>query len=423
MIDHAARKFGTPLFLYDQELQRTRYRQLRAVLPKSVDINYALKANGALALAANLRKAGAGADICSHAELVVAQAAGFAADRILYTGAAKTEEELDAAVATNVHRVAVESLGEAQRLDAIARRAGKRQPVLLRVHQKQGAGAGGAMRFVSDKFGFTEDGLITDLPQLMRLDGLHVQGLLYHTESCVTDCGALLAVQQGYLDSARRIADAGLAVSHVDLGGGIGVPYRVDEPPLDIAAYGSGLNAALTQCPNNWTYALDLGRYLVAESGTLVLTIADVRHRYGRRWILTDGGMQVLNRPRFRIANALARSSGTGPDLDIPTSVAGPLLTPDDVLIDDIALPHVQPGDLLWIARVGAYGYSHGLQGFCLSRAAAEAAMDGDAMGLIRERPAPADALQGQYLGPEHNAVAAPETNAEKASNHTTGAA
>lgn len=397
-LSRAERNFGTPLFLYDQVRQGQQYNDTRAHLPDRIRINYALKANGSLAVADRFRALGAGIDVCSCGELAIAMSAGFTGRDILYTGPAKTADELEAACAADVGLIAVESLGEALRLNDISTRRERVQPVLFRVHQREAAGRGGAMRFTSDKFGFTEEQLIADLPLLHRLSGLELEGLLYHTESCVTDVHDLLTVQQAYLASAQRIAAAGLDVSHVDLGGGIGVPYEAHEPKFDIAAYGQALAQELRSHPAHWTYALDLGRYLIAESGTLLLSVVDVRQREGRRWIFTDGGLQVLNRPRFRKANALAGTLSSSEVLQIPTSVAGPLLTPDDVLIDEIALPHVEPGDIIWIANVGAYGFSHGLQGFCLARPAAEAAIDGSKLSLIRERPSPDDALLGQHL-------------------------
>lgn len=397
-LGHAAAEFGTPLYWYDLNGIRDRYRDLVRLLPGRVAVHYALKANASLAICQGLAHVGAAADVCSPGELVTARAAGFDPARIVYTGPAKTDSELEQAVLAGVGRVAVESLGECQRLARIAGMLQSRQAILLRVHFHTSPGIGGLMRFEGGKFGFLVDNLLSEIKAIRRLDALRIDGLFFHTESCVRDAQVLIEVQRGYLDASAKLATAGVPISFIDLGGGIGVPYTPDEPAFDVNSYGKYLQKLLSRYPDHWHYSIDPGRYIVAQSGVFVTQVIDVKIRVNQRWILVDGGIHNLYRSRFKHANAMVGTNAEGSNLPIPTAIAGPLLTPDDVLAENIRLPELRPGHLVYVENTGAYGFGHGLQGFCLQGRCCEVGCDDGWHYLLRARGRADDVLNDQHL-------------------------
>lgn len=396
----AASCHDTPLYLYELPVLRARAETLRRALPAAVRLAYALKANGSLALASELRRLGWGADVCSPGELAVARAAGFRPRDTLYTGPAKSDRELDAAVAWGVGSIVVESVAEAVRVAAAARRLGARQPLLLRVNPgAQLARSGMALSAPVCKFGVDEAQALPAARAIRALPEVELRGVHVSTESDVRSADRLLARAAHALALAARLRADGTPVDTVDLGGGLGVPQRPGEAALDLDAYGAGLQRLMA---NHAPVSLQLepGRYPVAESGAYVVSVVGVKRSSGATFALVDGGVHHLYRPRLtpreRPPTVLAQRGGPPERV----TVAGPLLDDADVLAHDVVLPRPRPGDLLVIPACGAYGFGHGLQGFCLHPTPAEVVWDGVGLHLVRERGDPLAATAGQWQLP-----------------------
>ena len=397
----AVGRYSTPLYLYELPTVHDRVGALRRALPESVRVSYAVKANGCLALVAQLRRLGCGADVCSRGELETVRAAGFSAADVVYTGPAKTDREIDEAVSWGVGLIVAESAAEAARVACAAGRAGVRQPLLLRVNPgPRLARSGMALTAPACKFGVDETEMLAVARATRALPDLELRGIHVSTESNVCSADRLLERAEYACALVAPLAADGFDVEVVDLGGGLGVPHRVGDTPLNVRAYGAGLRRLTARHPQ-LSLILELGRYPVAESGTYLVSVVAVKRSRGATFVLVDGGINHLYRPRL-----------TPPDRPPPVlspsrapaervTVGGPLLDAADLLAEDVLLPRPQAGDLLAIPACGAYGFSHGLHGFCLHPTPAEVVWDGRRLHLVRERGDPRGVTAGQQLLPE----------------------
>jgi diaminopimelate decarboxylase len=392
----AARRFGTPLYVYDLPVMRERVTALERVLPEGAALHYAVKANGSLALVDQLRRMGWGAEVCSLGELETVRAARFTPDRVLYTGPAKSDRELTEAVSWGVGLIVVESVAEAERVASVA---SARQPVLLRVNPGFDLARSDIVTSPpSSKFGVDEAAAGAAVRRIRALPNILLRGIHVSTESNVRSAERLLERARYAFALAARLRDDRCPIDVVDLGGGLGAS-------VDLDAYGTGLRRLLEH-HRGLTAILEPGRYPVAESGAYVMSVVAVKRSAGRTFALVDGGINHLYRPRLTPAGSpppVRSSSGAAPAL---TTVAGPLLDGDDLLAVDVACASPAVGDLLAIPHCGAYGYAHGLHAFCLHPTPAEALWDGERLHLIRERADPLTVTAGQYLL-EHRAPAA----------------
>lgn len=395
----AAEAYGTPLFLYDLDDVRAQRAALARALP-DVDVRYAVKANSSLAVCAALARAGLGAEICSGGELALALAAGFPAEAIVLGGPAKTEATYAAAMQAKVGLVVVESVEDARRLDAAARRARRTQPVLLRINPAQAPpGLGVPLCGGASKFGVDEEEAEGALRRVTTLPGLRVDGIHVYLESSICDADVLARMHARTLELADRLRAAGLAFEVVNLGSGLGVPYAEGEAPLDLERYAALVRQARAAAAHPYRIVMEVGRFLVAGCGTYLTRVLDVKRSRGRTFAVVDGGIHNLYRRAMARANDLARVVGRdGPR--VPVAIGGVLPAPDDVLTEGVEMALPQPGDLIAIPQCGAYTFSHSIARFTLHPSAAEAVLEGGRTALARERGDPADGLARQLLPP-----------------------
>ncbi len=398
-------RFGSPLFVYDGELIRRRWAALRAAMPEACAVHFAAKANPSLGVLALLRSLGAGAEVASRGELLAALRAGFAPDRILWAGPAKTDAELDLAVATGVRAVHAESDEEIRRLDAIGRARGAVVDAGVRVHVPWSAGesnriiGGGA----PSKFGIAEDDARRLAPAWARLAGVRLRSVHVFSASNVRDAEALVAAWTRTLELARALAELGLPVDLVDLGGGLGVPYADGEAPLDVVALGRGLAGALDRVTGGSfapRVAIEPGRYLVAEAGRYVMRVVSRKTSAGVTYLACDGGIHHLLRPALVGQAHAVSAAGESPAAPRAAfRVVGPLCT----ALDDFgehALPETTGvGEILSVANAGAYGFTEAMPFFLSHPIPAEVMLLDGAAHLLRPRLDP-DALLPPQLIP-----------------------
>ncbi|HEU0299122.1 MAG TPA: alanine racemase, partial [Longimicrobium sp.] len=307
LLTSAAETFGTPLFLYDLDTVRARQAGLAWALP-DVDVRYALKANGSLAVCAALAACGLGAEICSDGELALALEAGFDPARIVLGGPAKTDATYAAALAAGVGMVVVESVTDARRLDAAAGSRGRVQTVLLRINPaapppRLGVPISGE----ASKFGVDEEGAADALRQVAALPHLRLDGIHVFVESSICDADVLVRMHRYTLDLADRMRAEGIAVETVNLGSGLGVPYHHGEAPLDLEHYAARMREARAAASHPYGIVMEVGRYLVAESGVYLTRVLDVKRSRGQTFAVVDGGIHNLYRRAMAHANDLAR--------------------------------------------------------------------------------------------------------------------
>lgn len=373
---------GTPSYLYEASDLERRSRELQAILPpiSSPRLLYSFKANPLPSVTSELRRSGCEADLTSPGELAAAKVAGFDLSRALYGGPGKGKEEFAEAIDAGVRHFSIESSGDLSRLSAAASASGVPVRVLLRINPNTAPKAKLAMSGVASQFGFEEEELRTLGPGVLAGAGKEVSVVGFHLYwgTQIGEVEALLASFEKTVELADELAPLlGIRLEILNLGGGFAWPYAHAGSGPDLSPLREGLaalhaNAGAARSAQWW---FESGRYLAGSSGTLLARVMEVkRSKDDRLFLILDtgihhlGGMAGLGRiPRFSI-DLLVPESRLG-NATIVVDVVGPLCTPLDCLAKKIEIPRVEPGDLVAIPNVGAYGATASVGAF-LSRPA-----------------------------------------------------
>ncbi len=348
---------GTPLYVYSAGTIASRYRAIdEAFASYPHAIHYALKANSTLAIARLLRGLGSGADANSGGEIEVALRAGFIPSQIVFTGVGKTRAELEQAVDLGVKTINAESDGELERISAIARDRGTRVRVALRVNPDIDARSHPHIStgLKINKFGIALDAVREVARRAVARGGLDIVGLHSHVGSQITDLSPLRRSAEALVSLSRELRGDGIAVEHLDLGGGLGISY--DGSPVPSAEdYAAALLPAVKE--SGLSIILEPGRSLVGPAGVLLASVVDVKQQPGgKRFVILDAGMTELIRPMLYSAfHRIEPVDATGP-ADLTCDVVGPLCETSDTLGRDRLLPALAPGDLVAVLDAGAYG-------------------------------------------------------------------
>lgn len=368
----------TPIFLYDGARLSARVAQFRAAMPPGLHLHFAVKANPHAQLLAHMARLVDGFDIASAGEMERALAAGMAPSAISFAGPGKRDRELEAALVAGV-LLNVESAGELDRLGAIAARLGRPARVALRVNPPFALkGSGMKMGGAPSPFGVDAAEAPAVLRRMaaapFRFEGLH----LFAGSQNLSEDAILDSQRQSVALAADLLADAGLAGEDraapllVNLGGGFGVPYFPGDRALDLDRLGAGLADILASRPAPLAgarFALELGRWLVADCGVYLCRVVDRKQSGGETFLVTDGGLHhqlaatgnfgTVIRRNYPVANASRNGAGQE-----TVSIVGCLCTPLDRLADKVALPAALVGDLVALFFAGAYGRSASPEAF-----------------------------------------------------------
>jgi len=355
-----AEAVGTPFYCYASATLERHYTVFAGAFA-DVDalVCYSLKANSNQAVIATLAKLGAGADVVSGGELLRARAAGIPPHKIMFSGVGKTARELAQAVDEGVLCVNVESEAELEMLAAIAAAKGRAIDISIRVnpdidsktHAKIATGK------AENKFGIPISRARDVYARAAKLKGVRIAGVDMHIGSQIVeldpfgDAFALLA------DFVRALRADGHTISHIDLGGGLGIPYREDnDPPPDPDAYAKIVKNATRGLGCKLIF--EPGRLIVGNAGILVTRVLYVKHGEAKTFVIVDAGMNDLIRPTLYDAHhdiRPVRESAVGAPR-ITADVVGPVCESGDFLALDRSLPEPQPGELLAVMTAGAYG-------------------------------------------------------------------
>lgn len=357
----------TPLFLYDSAMLTARVAEWRAAMPAEVQLHYAMKANPYAPLLVFMARLVDGFDVASGGELKAALASGMSAGDISFAGPGKRDRELEAAITAGA-TLNLESAGEADRALSIADHLGLTPSLAVRVNPDfdlKGSGmkmGGGAKPFGVDA---------AEVPALVRrlLDaGADWQGFHIFAGSQALDPAAIADTQAQTVALAARLAnEIGATPPLVNLGGGMGVPYFPGDKPVDAIAVGNALAATLAARDPilaGSRFAMELGRWLVAEAGVYLTRIVDRKTSHGETYLVTDGGLhhQLAASGNFgtviRRNYPIAVASRFDAQPNETVSVVGCLCTPLDRLGDQVALPRAEVGELIALFLAGAYGAS-----------------------------------------------------------------
>jgi diaminopimelate decarboxylase len=351
---------GTPFYCYTTATLERHYRVFaQAFADVDALICYAMKANSNQAVIATLARLGAGADVVSEGELLRARNAGVPAQKIMFSGVGKTARELALAVEQGILCVNVESEAELELLAEIAAQKGRVADISIRVnpdidpktHAKIATGK------AENKFGIPISRARGVYTRAAKLDGVRVVGVDMHIGSQITeldpfsDAFALLA------DFVRVLRADGHVIRHVDLGGGLGIPYREDnEPPPDPNAYAAVVKSATRDLDCQLIF--EPGRLIVGNAGILVTRVLYIKSGEAKTFVIVDAGMNDLVRPTLYDAHhdiRPVRQAAVGAP-QIVADVVGPVCESGDFIALDRSMVAPKAGDLLAIMSAGAYG-------------------------------------------------------------------
>jgi diaminopimelate decarboxylase len=357
----------TPLFVYSTAALDARLAELRAAMPASLAIHYAMKANPFGPLLRHMATRVDGFDVASGGELLLALDAGVAADKISFAGPGKRDRELEFAIACGV-TLNLESEGEAERAITIGKRLGVVPRLAVRVNPDFDLkGSGMKMGGGAKPFGVDAD-RVPALVEKIIAAGTEWRGFHVYAGSQALDASAIIAMQAQTLAMVAELAnDVGVTPPHVNLGGGFGIPYFPGDKAIDLNAVGAALAHALSTLPailKDTHFCIELGRYLVGEAGVYLCRIVDRKISHGEVFLVTDGGLhhQLAASGNFgtviRRNYPVAIASRFNAAPEEVASIVGCLCTPLDRLSDNAHLPRAEVGDLVAIFCAGAYGAS-----------------------------------------------------------------
>ncbi|OJX05629.1 MAG: diaminopimelate decarboxylase [Burkholderiales bacterium 70-64] len=384
-----AQRFGTPTYVYSRRAIVDAFGEFRrAAAGRDVLVCYALKANSNLAVIDLLAREGAGFDIVSGGELQRVLAAGGDPAKVVFSGVGKTEAEMRMALQAGVRCFNVESESELARLDRVAGSMGRHAPVSLRVNPDVDPGT---HPYIStglreSKFGIAHDAALAAYRTASRLPHIEVTGIDCHIGSQITSLAPFLAALDKVLELIDALHAEGIALRHIDLGGGLGIRYDEEQPP----SRGALLAAVFERIDRHargksCAILFEFGRSIVGNAGLLLTRVECLKRNGERRFAVVDAAMNDLMRPALYEAwHPVWPVQPREADAQHSWDIVGPVCESGDWLARERRLALAE-GDLLAIGSAGAYGMAMA-SNYNTRPRAAEVMVDGGQAYLVRER-------------------------------------
>jgi diaminopimelate decarboxylase len=397
-LEAIAGEAGTPCYVYSAAdiLERYRaYDEAFGDLPHRVC--YAVKANSNLSVLRLLAQAGAGFDIVSGGELYRVLQAGGEASKIVFSGVGKTEDEIAYALREGIHIFNCESEAELAVIDAVAGRAGKRARVAFRVNPDVDAATHPYIStgMSEHKFGIDIGEVEGVYARALQLPNVSVEGVSCHIGSQILDANPLLEAVEKMIALVDRLRAAGVPIGHLDLGGGIGVPYKPAERAPDIPdVIGSVCRKVAGR---DLTVSVEPGRSIVGEAGVLLTRVLYKKQTSRKQFVVVDAAMNDLIRPALYKSHheiVPVRKQETAREI-VTVDVVGPVCETGDFLAKARDMEVVDTGELLAVRTAGAYGFVQASNYNSRGRAAEVLVEDG-AWRVVRSRETYADLVRGE---------------------------
>ena len=397
-LEALAATVGTPCYVYSRATLVRHWQVMDAALA-AVDhtICYSVKANSNLAVLQLLASLGSGFDIVSRGELERVIAAGGDPSRVVFSGVGKGDAEIEAALIAGIRCVNVESGDELAVIEGVARSLDLRAPIAIRVNPDVDARTHAyiATGLKTSKFGVDVDRAMALYRVAAASPHLEVVGVDTHIGSQLTDVEPLVEALDCVLALVDRLAAEGITLRHVDMGGGLGIPYR-DEITAPPRAYGEALCSRLSA--RGLSLIVEPGRVIAGNAGLLLMRVLATKENGEKRFVIVDAGMNDNMRPT--LYGAWQRIMPVRDPGDAPLAavdVVGPVCETGDFFAKDRDLPPARRGDLLAMMSAGAYGFA--MASTYNSRVRpAEVLVHGDAWAMIRERESVSDLWRGEHL-------------------------
>ncbi len=379
-----AAEFGTPCYVYSRAAIEARWREYDSAFgSRAHRVCYAVKANDNLSILRALRQIGAGFDIVSGGELERVLAAGASAADVVFSGVGKTSAEIERAVAIGVGCVNLESAAELERVAASAARAGRRIDVAVRVNPDVDARTHPYIStgLKENKFGVPITEAMALYRRIAELPALRARGIACHIGSQLTTIAPVVDAVREVVAMAGALADTGIELEHIDVGGGLGIRYRDEQPP----AVAELVDALLKVVPPHYTVVMEPGRSIVGAAGLLLTRVEYVKHNEARHFVIVDAAMNDLMRPAlYQAYHDVRNYRRSAPGDAVLSDVVGPICESGDWLARERELA-ATAGELLAIMTTGAYGFAMASNYNSRPRAA-EVLIDSGSYRLIRAR-------------------------------------
>ena len=392
-----AREVGTPVYIYSYHTLTRHFR----VFDEAFDgiphvICFAMKANSNLAVVRSFAALGGGADVVSGGELFRALRAGVMPSRIVYAGVGKTEREIEAALKAGILMFNIESQEELLAIDKVAGRLGVRAPIALRVNPDVDAKTHPYIStgLKKNKFGVSIEQAMDEYERAEGLPNVEVVGIHQHIGSQLTEISPFVDSLKKTAELVGRLKSRGFGIKYIDVGGGLGIRYLNEKPPLP-----SELARAIRPVLEDLgcTLVFEPGRVLVGNAGCLVTKVLYRKSTQEKNFVIVDAGMNDLVRPTLYQAYHEIKQVITTDAPEFSADVVGPICETGDFLAKDRALRVPQPGEFLAVMSAGAYGFTMSSNYNSRPRVA-EVMVDGDRYYIIRRREDYEDLVSGEEI-------------------------
>jgi diaminopimelate decarboxylase len=396
-----AREVGTPSYVYSYATLARHFRVFDAAFAGRPHIVcFAMKANANLAVLRALIALGAGVDIVSGGELFRALRAGADPKKILFSGVGKREDEIEAALDAGILAFNVESPAELRAIEQVAARRGARAPISLRVNPDVDAQTHPYIStgLKKNKFGIAVTAARDEYRYADRSQHLEVVGIDCHIGSQLTKVAPFRDAIARVAALIEQLAGDGIRLHHIDIGGGLGIPYNEEVPPSP-ADYGAAIAEALEPISRmGLTLVCEPGRVIVGNAGALLTRVLYLKQSPEKNFVIIDAAMNDLIRPAFYDSYHAIRPVQRRPDAPtLHADVVGPICETGDFLARDRDLPTPAAGDLLAVMSAGAYGFAMASNYNARPRAA-EVMVRGGEYAVVRARESMEDLVRGEAI-------------------------
>jgi diaminopimelate decarboxylase len=388
---------GSPVYVYSQATLERHYRAFDDAFSGALHtICYSVKANSTMAVLKNFIKLGGGVDIVSGGELYRALHAGVAPKKVVYSGVGKRDDEIEYALNTGILMFNVESEQELTRISEIASRTGKKAGIAIRVNPDVDPGTHPYITtgLKNAKFGITIDRAMEEYQRATTLPGIEVIGIDMHIGSQLTKVKPFVDSIEKLKIMIGKLKEMGISLNYFDCGGGLGITYNDEEPPLP-TDYGKEIVAATKDLGLHLVF--EPGRNMVGNAGILVAKTLYTKARDEKNFIMIDAGMNDLARPALYGSFHGVQPVVQDQDGMIVADIVGPICESGDFLVKDREVPMFKQGDLMAFMSAGAYGFAMSSTYNSRPRVA-EVMVKGDKFEVVRERETVEELIKGERV-------------------------